>query len=68
MEKLSEKPGATYINMLLHGGRGCLCSASYELICQHGKTDVQMKKIMKSQNEEHVQVPLAFVQVFHGQS
>lgn len=40
MEKLSEKPGATYINMLLHGGRGFLCSASYELIRQHGKTDV----------------------------
>lgn len=40
MEILSEKPSATYINMLLHEGRGCLCSASYELIRQHGKTDV----------------------------
>lgn len=34
------KPNATYTNMLLHEGLGCLCSASYELMCQHGKTDV----------------------------
>lgn len=30
--------------------------------------DEKKNKIKKKQNEEHIQVPLAFVQVFHGLS